>query len=101
MLDEVFDDQLVFHGFTRYVRDYELVVYQPVDPNNQAGLVPRHLSLLFRYCTEAGVRSRVRPDVWAESLDDSLVDQQTATRQSAGYVWGIEGQVLYPFEAGG
>jgi hypothetical protein len=46
-LDEVFDNELLFHGFTNYMRDYELITYQSVDPHS--GLSPRHLRLLFRF----------------------------------------------------
>jgi hypothetical protein len=95
-LKELFDNELLHHGFTNYLRDYELVVYQSVDPNPKYGLVPRHLRLLFRFCTEADVRSTVRPDGWSESLDDSLLDTHSVTRDSHGYVWGIQCQVLYP-----
>jgi hypothetical protein len=33
-LQELFDKELLYHGFTNYMRDYELVVYQSVDPNH-------------------------------------------------------------------
>jgi hypothetical protein len=95
-LKELFDKELLYHGFTSYLRDYELVVFQSVDPNPRYGLVPRHVRLLFRFCTEADVRSTVSPELWSRSLDDSLLDDHTVTRESAGYVWGIQCQVLYP-----
>lgn len=95
-LKEMFDNELVHHGFTNYLRDYEMVVFQSVDPNPRYGLVPRHVRLLFRYCTEADVRSSVPPGLWSQSLDDSLLDAHTVTRDSDGYVWGVQCQVLYP-----
>jgi hypothetical protein len=72
-LDEMFDCALTHHGYTKYIRDYEMVVYQSVDPNPKFGLAPRHLRFLFRYCPEVLVRSLVRPDVWSSSLDDALM----------------------------
>jgi hypothetical protein len=95
-LKEMFDCELVHHGFTNYMRDYEFVVYQSCDPNPKYGLSPRHLRFIFRLCPEATVTSRVRPDVWARSLDDSLLDEQRVTRESPGYVWGVQTQCLYP-----
>lgn len=95
-LKEMFDCELVHHGFTNYMRDYEFVVYQSCDPNPKYGLSPRHLRFLFRLCPEATVTSRVRPDVWARSLDDSLLDDQRVTLESRGYVWGVQTQCLYP-----
>lgn len=95
VLGELFDNQLIFHGFTPYMRDYEIVVYQPVDPNPKYGLVPRHLRVLFRYCTEATIKSRVRPDVWTRSLSDDLLKVRHVSRESTGYAWGVEGQEIY------
>ena len=96
VLGELFDNELMFHGFTPYMRDYEMVVYQSVDPNPKYGLVPRHLRFLFRYCTEATARSRVRPDVWSRSLDDELLRVRHVTCESSGYTWGVEAQEIYP-----
>ena len=96
VLAELNDKELIFHGFTPYMRDYEMVVYEPVDPGPKYGLVPRHLRFLFRYCTEATVTSRVRPDVWAGSLSDDILKVRRVSQDSPGYVWGVEAQELYP-----
>jgi hypothetical protein len=40
VLAQLFDRELLFHGFTPYMRDYELVVYESADPNPKYGLVP-------------------------------------------------------------
>jgi hypothetical protein len=95
-LAELHDKELIFHGFTPYMRDYEMVVYEPVDPNPKYGLVPRHLRFLFRHCTEATVTSRVRPEVWSRSLSDELLKVRHVSRDATGYVWGVESQELYP-----
>jgi hypothetical protein len=76
------------------MRDYELVVYQSVDP--RSGLDPRHLRFLFRFCTEAAVRSSVRPDVWTRSTDEQLLATHHVTRETPGYAWGVQCQMLYP-----
>ena len=76
------------------MRDYEMIVFQSVGPG--ASVPERHLRLVFRNCVEANVRTRVRPDVWTTSLDDTLIDEHRATLESVGYVWGVESQVLYP-----
>lgn len=95
-LKEMYDCELVHHGFTNYMRDYEFVVYQSCDPNPKYGLSPRHLRFLFRLCPVAEVTSKVRPDVWARSLDDSLLSVHTVTRETKGCVWGVRTQCLYP-----
>jgi hypothetical protein len=96
-LDELFDCELVHHGFTSYMRDYELIVYQSADP--RSGVAPRHLRFLFRCCPEASVTSMLTPETWACSLDDRLLDQHHVTMQSSGYVWGVHAQALYPAAA--
>ena len=73
-----------------------MVVYESVDPNPKYGLVPRHLRFLFRYCTEAAVRSRVRPDLWTRSLGDDQLATRHVLRESTGYAWGVEAQEIYP-----
>jgi hypothetical protein len=93
-LDELFDRQLLFHGFTPFMRDYELVIYESVDP--RSGLSPRHRRFRFQFCTEATVRSRIHPGVWSDSLSNDLVQQEHVTRDLAGYAWGVRGQELYP-----
>lgn len=91
----MFDCELMFHGFTNYMRDYELVVYQSVDP--RSGLLPRHQRFLFRFCTEVAVRSSVTPDVWTRSTADQLLETHHVTRDTPpGYAWGVQCQVLYP-----
>jgi len=93
-LDELFDRELIFHGFTPFMRDYDLVIYETVDP--RSGLSPRHRRFRFRFCTEARVQSRVRPDTWSTSLSDDLVHEESVTVDSTGYVWGVCAQELYP-----
>jgi hypothetical protein len=93
-LDQMYDCGLMFHGFTDYMRDYKMVVYQSVDP--RSGLTPRHLQFVFRFCTEADARSTVAPDVWRRSTDDQLLGTHHVTNDSAGYVWGVRCQILYP-----
>ncbi len=83
VLADLYDKELVFHGFTPYMSDYEMVLYEPVDPNPKYGLVLRHLRFLFRYCTESTVTSRARPDVW------NLVPQQRPP-QGAARLQGLD-----------
>lgn len=58
LLEEMFDCALIYHGYTKYLRDYEMVIYQSVDPNPKYGLVPRHLRFVFRICPEVSVSVR-------------------------------------------
>lgn len=92
-LDEIFDHAILFHAFTDYMRDYEVIAFVSTDP--QSGIAPKTLSFLFKYCVEAHVETAVRADAWKASLSDALLDRKTGPDHD-GYVWGIRWQNLYP-----
>jgi hypothetical protein len=92
-LDDVFDQALVYHGFTDYMRDYEVIVY--VQAALSTGIAPVYLRYLFRHCVEAQCRTAVRPEIWRQSLDERLIDHRTGVDLD-GFVWGVKWQVLYP-----
>lgn len=92
-LDDIFDQALVFHAFTNYMRDYELIVY--CQAGSGTGIPPAHLRYLFKHCVHTDVATTVRADVWRQSLDDRLTDYDTGVDLD-GYVWGVKWQELYP-----
>jgi hypothetical protein len=92
-LDDVFDQALVFHGFTDYMRDYELITYSVADP--KTGIAPSFDRYVFQYCVEATITSTLTPRTWAASLDERLVDHETG-KDLDGFVWGVKSQSLYP-----
>ncbi len=91
--DEVLDQAIVFHSFTAYMRDYEVIVYATADP--RTGIRPEHVRLLFQHCVQVTTRTAVPPDVWRRSLDERLIDYATGVDLD-GYVWGVNWQALYP-----
>lgn len=94
-LDEVFDQAVLFHGFTDYYRDYEVVVQVNTDPASD--IAPQHLSYLFRYCVEVGVETALSPEIWQRSLDDRLIDVDAWKETPIeGHVWGVRWHNLYP-----
>jgi hypothetical protein len=93
MLDEVFDQALVHHGFTGYLRDYEVIVHATADP--RTGVQPAYLRYLFRHCVEARCESSVSHETWRISLDDRLIDHEPDAGLD-GYVWGVRWHALYP-----
>jgi hypothetical protein len=92
-LDDVTDQGVLFHAFTDYARDYEVIVYSEADP--RTGIRPRYERFLFRYCVEASIAPGVSAEIWARSLDDRLIDDETA-RGVDGYAWGSKWQSIYP-----
>jgi hypothetical protein len=93
LLDDAFDTAVVHHGYTSYMRDYEVIVYATSAPST--GIEPTHLRYLFRYCVEARCETTVRPDVWRISLDERLIDHEKGVDLD-GYVWGVKWHAFYP-----
>ena len=89
---DVFDQALLFHSFTDYMRDYEMV-FAAAAPST--GIPPEHLRYRFRNCVFAETSSTVRPEVWNRSLDDALIDFESGVDVD-GFAWGIGWQNMYP-----
>lgn len=85
--NDLLDAALIFHSFTPYMRDYELIV-------RFAGSADT-VSYLFKFCVEANVKTKVRDDAYTKSLDDRLIDYRTGVDLD-GYVWGVCWSELYP-----
>ncbi|MEU4833856.1 hypothetical protein [Streptosporangium sp. NPDC023615] len=92
-LDDVFDGALLRHGFTGYMRDYQVVIHMTTDP--RSGIAPSTLRYLFRHCVRADCATTVPAGVWRASLDDRLITHGTGADLD-GYVWGVNWQCLYP-----
>ncbi|PWU46258.1 hypothetical protein DLE60_16600 [Micromonospora globispora] len=92
-LDEVFDQAVVYHAYTDYMRDYEVVVYVTADP--KTGIQPAHLRYLFKCCVVAEATTALSPATRRESLDEGLTDPESGPDLD-GYVWAVRWQALYP-----
>lgn len=90
---DVFDQALVFHAFTDYMRDYELVIQASADP--RTGIPTEYLRYVFVNCVQANVSTALDARLWERSLDDRLIEYDTGVDLD-GYVWGVKWQVLYP-----
>ncbi len=91
--EDVFDQALVFHAFSDYMRDYDLFIYATADPST--GIQPDHLRYRFTHCVRADIHTAVSEETWARSLDERLVTCDEGVNLD-GYVWGVAWQVLYP-----
>ncbi|MFZ3475065.1 HalD/BesD family halogenase [Streptomyces sp. 4.24] len=93
-LDENIEQLVVHHGYTNYMRDYEVIVHVWNGPQ----IPPTYLRYLFRYCVEARCETFLSMDTWRDSLDDRLLDPETADPDLGGYVWGVRFHELYGAE---
>jgi hypothetical protein len=90
---DAFDQALIFHGFTEYMRDYEMVLQLSADPST--GIVTEFYRYIFVNCVLANASTALAPQMWLRSLDDRLIDYETGVDLD-GYVWGVKWQILYP-----
>lgn len=91
--DEAFDQALVFHGFTDYMRDYELVIQFDSDP--RLGVPPEYKRYVFVNCVSASATTALTPEIWSISMEDDLIDGADEN-DVGGFVWGVRWQCLYP-----
>ncbi|MGV9284828.1 YxiG-like protein [Streptomyces sp. NPDC003730] len=85
---------VVHHGYATYMRDYEVIV----DVWNGPRSPSTHLRYLFRHCVEARCETFLSTGTWRDSLDDRLLDPETADPDLGGYVWGVRFHELYGAE---
>jgi hypothetical protein len=91
--EAVLDQAIVFHGFTDYLRDYEIVIHATADPRSH--VQPQYVRLLFKFCVQALATSALSPEIWRVSLDERLINYDQGVDLD-GYVWGVKWQALYP-----
>jgi hypothetical protein len=86
---QLFDSAIVRHGFTPYLRDYDIVAY--------FGPGPQHLHR-FSHCPLAEVTTAVPDDVWRRSWGDNFIDysEWLKSGEPVGYVWGVCESTAYP-----
>jgi hypothetical protein len=92
-LADLYDHALIRHGFTPYLRDYELIVNVTADP--RTGIPPAYLRSLFTFCVEATTRSTLSRETWQRSRDERLIRYETG-KDLDGLVWGVHWQPLHP-----
>jgi hypothetical protein len=98
-VDPMFDGAVVSHGFTSYMRDYDVTVEVPAaNPDGSGSYIASRLRYRFTHCVEAHIETTVGPDVWRTSWSDEFIDHGswTATGEPDGYVWGVEWSEAYP-----
>ena len=88
---EMFDVAILWHGFTAYMRDYDVIV-------EVGGTGQGRYRYRFTHCPEANVSTQVSDEVWQESWDDLYTDYQKwlDSGEPEGFVWGASWSMAYP-----
>jgi hypothetical protein len=93
----IFDHALVQHGFTSYMRDYD-VITEFSAPYGWESYVAGSYRYRFTHCVVAEVTTTVSAEVWRESWTDEYINYQRweDAGRPEGYVWGVEYAFTYP-----
>jgi len=85
----LFDNAIGRHGFTSYLRDYDVVVF--------FGQGQEYL-YRFSHCPFVEVITAVGDNVWQRSWDDNFISYSAWLKSGEpdGYVWGICESAAYP-----
>lgn len=97
--DPLLDSAIVQHGFTPYMRDYDVIVDVPAaTPDGNGSYIAGRYRYRFTHCVEAHVETTVRPDVWQQSWTDEFVSYSRWQEAGSpgGFVWGVEFSDAYP-----
>jgi len=86
---DLFDNSILKHGFTAYMRDYEIVAQ--LFHGEDQGVY----SYLFRGCVETHYESSILEGAF--SMDDSLIFEGAETEdQPVGFYWAVNSAEVYP-----
>ena len=86
--EPLFDSLIVRHGFTSFLRDYDVVAY-----------IKEHQFLYrFSHCTSAWITTAVADRFWQQSWDDIYTDYASWERAGSpeGYLWAVCYSAAYP-----
>src|SRR5690242_19608119 len=91
--NDFYDQAIVRHGFTDYMRDYEIIIYFAYPGGNSV------YKYQFVGCVEASYSSAIQGRYLAQSLSDKnvLVGPETpADEEPDGYIWGVRYAAVDP-----
>jgi len=94
-----FDSAILSHGFSPFMRDYDVVIDVPaLKPDGSGSYVEGRYRYRFTHCPEAHVGSTVAPQSWRDSWDEHFVDFAAWEQagQPSGFVWGTNWADAYP-----
>ncbi len=97
--DPIFDSGIMRHGFSSYMRDYDVIAEVPaLRPDGSGSYIEERYRYRFTHCVEASVQTKVPPDTWQKSWSDEFIEYAAwqAAGEPDGFVWGMEWAEAYP-----
>jgi hypothetical protein len=95
----LYDNAVVGHGFTPYLRDYDVLVEtSAAAPGSKRSYIEGRYRLRFTHCVIARIETAVPDEMWHVSWEDHFTNYEAweAAGQPEGYVWGVNYSSAYP-----
>ena len=95
----MFDSAITAHGFTPYLRDYDILVDVPaIAPGGKTSYLAGRWRYRFTHCVLVEVTTNVADDIWRVSWTDEFTDFETWKQagEPEGFVWGVCWSEAYP-----
>lgn len=95
----LFDNAIVAHHFTPYMRDYDVLVDTAAPlPDGKGSYHEGRYRYRFTHCVVAHVTTTVNDYLWKSSWEDYFTDYSSweAAGTPEGYVWGVCESIAYP-----
>ena len=89
---DLFDGAVLKHGFTSYMRDYELIA--EILGDEKLGVESGVYRYQFTHCPHVQVLTRIGDDVWPESWSDLNLDAEQW--DGLGFLWSVSWAGAYP-----
>jgi hypothetical protein len=92
--EDFFDAAVLRHGFTDYMRDYEIIIGARNGPPN----TDIH-KYQFVGCVEVEYHTKVVPHIFLQSLSDEFVyagPDYPDKKEPSGFIWGVRYSTAYP-----
>ena len=95
----LFDNAIVQHSYTRYMRDYDVIVEAgAATPDGTGSYLEGRYRFRFTHCVLVNVVTTVDEQGWTKSWSEEYTDYGAWERAGnpKGYVWGVQYMEAYP-----
>ncbi len=88
----LFDIAILGHGYTDYMRDYDILV--EANWNNNKG----RFLYRFSHCVDVNLKTRLADENWRTSWDNLFIDYEKwqMAGEPDGFLWGVKWSMAYP-----
>ena len=95
----MFDNAIIEHHFTPYMRDYDIIVDVPASkPDGTGSYIAARCLYRFTHCVLAHITTSLSDETWRTSWKDEYINYEDWEKAEApdGFVWGVCWSNAYP-----